>query len=258
MKKIKIVSLVLIILGINACEQDFEDDNFRPRDRESGWVQFRTDTTKTFNGSGDTLIPFDVQVPINKDGLEVSYTSEVVAGNPPSEALGDFTSEVPRNVGNVFDTLSVGIEQPDEYAIKYTINDVSSENDISVGIENSDRPTEHIVRVCPIPLKWDGEADPGGSFTLTLIPTDDPKVFETQTAWGTIGQNTYPATFEFNKLQSLTITSTNEDLTGGSGEMNTCEGTMEYTLQQEIFLDDPDNPRESEFIEFDVTLTPAD
>ena len=256
MKYIKFLSIIALALVFNACEQDFEDDNFRPRDRTSGWVEFEVDTFKTFPSRGEYRIPFDVQVPINKDGLMIDYTAETLAGSPPEGSTGNFTAEVPVDTRNTSDFLNIGVEPSDEYSIKYTMNSVDADN-VTVGIEGSGRPTEHVVNVCPIPLEWTGEVDVTGAvFTLTLTPTEDPRVYETSTAWGTVGPNNvpYPATFEINDDQSLNITSSNSDLLGGEGVINTCDGTMEYTLQQELFVDDP-NAEEPEFLEFVVTLT---
>lgn len=254
MKYIKILSLVALALIFNACEQDFEDDNFRPRDRTSGWVEFETDTFKTFPSRGEYRIPFDVQVPINKDGLMIDYTVETLAGTPPEGSTGNFTAEVPADTRNTSDFLNIGVEPSDEYSLKYTMNSVDADN-VTVGIEGSGRPTEHIINVCPVPLEWTGENDiTGGEFTLVLTPTDNPRVYETSTAWGVVGGVEYPATFEINDDQSLNITSPNSDLTGGEGVMNTCDGTMEYTLQQLLFVEDPD-AEEPVFLEFVVTLT---
>ena len=264
MRYIKILSLIALALIFNACEQDFEDDDFRPRDRTSGWVEFEVDTFKTFPSRGEYRIPFDVQVPINDDGLMIDYTAETLAGTPPEGSTGSFTAEVPKDTRNTSDFLDIGVEPSEEYSIKYTMNSVNADN-VTVGIEGSGRPTEHVVNVCPVPLEWTGEVDvTGATFTLTLTPTDDPRIYETETAWAIIPitdqdgniieEVSYPATFEINDDQSLDITAPNSDQTGGSGVMNTCDGTMEYTLQQERFLEDPDDP-DSDFLEFVVTLT---
>ena len=260
MNYIKITSLLLIFVLFASCEQDFEDDRFSPRDRTTGWVEFADDTLKTFPSYGAHVIPFDVQVPINDGGLVLDYTAESVFGTPPdSFNSGDFTSLVPQDTRNTFDTLMIPATPNQEYTIKYSLNNVDDE-DVTVGIENSGRFTEHVVRVCPVPLEWTGEnLVTGEIFSLTLTPTDDPRVFETQTAWGTVGQDNvpYPATFELNREQELTITSSNSQLTGGSGQMQTCDGKADYVLQQELFVDDP-NAEEPEFLEFEIELTVND
>lgn len=257
MKNIKLLSLLMFALIFNACEQDFEDDNFRPRDRTTGWVEFEVDTFDTFPSYGEYIIPFDVQVPINDRGLAIDYTAETLFGNPPEGfEPGNFTSVVPQDTRNTSDTLLIPALPNEDYAVKYTMNNIDDE-DVSVGIEGSGRFTEHVVRVCPVPLEWTGENDiTGGEFTLTLTPTDNPRVFETQTAWGVVGGVQYPATFELNDDQTFTVTSSNADLLGGEGEMDTCDGTGSYVLQQQLFVEDPD-AEEPVFLEFEITIVEA-
>ena len=78
---------------MNACEQDFEDDNFRPRDRTSGWLEFPTESETVFTSVGEFSVPLDVNVPINKDGFNVNYTVEVVSGSAPNINTGTFDAE---------------------------------------------------------------------------------------------------------------------------------------------------------------------
>ena len=255
MKYIKIFSLVALALLFNACEQDFEDDNFRPRDRTSGWLEFPTESETVFTSSGEFLVPVEVNVPINKDGFNVNYTVEVISGNAPNINTGTFDANVPAGTREPNITLAIDPENISEYSIKVTLNSVDKDN-ITVGIPDSGRLTEFILGVtCPVPLEYSGasflDGDQIGTFDVTLEPTDEPNEFTITSAWGDFvfdltgdpqfaGMFQYTGTLIVNSDSTVEIVADDTDSfpDGGTGTIATCAGELNYTLTQAVFTGD--------------------
>lgn len=265
MKYIKILSLVALALVLNACEQDFEDDRFRPRDRTTGWVQFSTSSDQAFNNGNEFKIPFDVNVPINPDGIAIDYNVEVVSGTAPEGVAGSFTENIEPDERETSASITLNPEFTSNFTLKYTITNVDDE-DISVGIEGSGRPVTFTLEVCDttFPLTWNGttfiEGSEIGTFTMNLTPTSVDNEYTIDTAWGDfvadatgdpsfIGQFPYSGTLVLNDDNTVEIISDNaEQLPGGEGVFDPCANSLEYSLEQALFNGD--------FL-VDVVLTPA-
>jgi hypothetical protein len=254
MKYIKITSILFILVLFGACEQDFNDDKFQPRDRTSGWVQFGSTETTQFTSVGEFKLPVDVNVPINKNGFTINYTVEVVEGSAPQIETGTFDASVPANSDDPNITLNINPENISQYAIQVTLNSVSADN-ITVGIEGTDRPTVFTLGItCPVPLNYTGTTfigdSPINTFDLELTPTDSPNEFLMNTAWGDFvaaatgdpsfaGQFQYVATLVVNDDNTVDIVADDPDtFPGGTGVISTCEGTLNYTLEQAVFTTD--------------------
>lgn len=257
MKNIKIISLMLITVLFAGCEQDFNDDDFRPRDRTSGWIQFSTSSqTELLFDVGEVAIPFQIEVPENKEGFTFQYSVEVVSGDAPAVETGTFTAEVDPDTNTFERTISVDPENVSKYSVEVTLLSVSEEN-ISVGIEGSGRPTVYTLNItdeCDVPLNYVGSTNFNGNqdvnqFDMTLTPTDDPNVFEMDTAWGDFvdavtaddfsGQFPYSGTLTINEDDTVDFVADNAGAfpNGGSGTISTCNGTMTLVLTQGIFGD---------------------
>lgn len=254
MNYIKITSLLIIAVLFASCEQDFEDDRFRPRDRTTGWVQFNGTNDTKFTDVGEYTLPLDVNVPINDNGFNINYTVEVIEGNAPDIETGTFDATVPVDSRNPNITFNINPENESQYVIQVTLNSVN-DDDISVGIEGSERPTVFNLKItCPVPLEYTGKTFIGDSeintFDLTLTPTDDPNEFEMDTAWGDFvaaatgdpsfaGQLQYAGTLTINSDDTVDIEADDPDtFPGGTGVISTCEGTLNYTLEQAVFSGD--------------------
>lgn len=255
MKYLKLIFIVLFI-SLTSCEQDFNDDNFRPRDRSSGWIQFGTSSATEIFDVGEVSIPFQIEVPENKDGFSFEYSIEVVSGSAPSIDEGTFTANVEANTNTFSRSITINPENASQYSIEVQLLSVSKDN-ISVGIEGSGRPTTFTLNItdqCEVPLTWEGSTNALGEsdinqFDMTLTETDEPNEFEMDTAWGDFvdavtaddfsGQFPYSGTLIINDDDTVDFVADDPSAfpDGGSGTISTCNGTMTLVLTQGLFQD---------------------
>ena len=256
MKYLKLILIVLFI-SLTSCEQDFNDDNFRPRDRSSGWIQFGLSTATEIFDVGEVDIPFQIEVPENKDGFSFEYSIEVVEGNAPSIDEGTFTANVEPNTNTFSRSLVIDPENQSQYSVEVQLLSVSKDN-ITIGIEGSGRPTTFTLNItdqCDVPLTWEGSTNFNGNqdvnqFDMTLTETDDPDVYEMDTAWGdfvdAVTADDFSGQFPYSGTLTIaddgeTVTLTADDQSsfpdGGTGTISTCNGTMTLVLTQGLFTD---------------------
>ncbi|RRO22573.1 hypothetical protein [Flavobacteriaceae bacterium 14752] len=269
---IKLTTLILglVLVGCNAVD----DTRFKPN-TESGWIEFSRVADKVLSTDGSVQIPFEYNVPVNRENTIVSYDVEIISGEAPSVETGSFTTVVPADTRDIDVLFDVDPNITSNYTIQYTITSVSNP-DVIVGLDG-DNPIVYELEVCAdiLPLAYTGVAFIGDSqintFDVFLTRTDDCDVFEMNSAWGTNfvaeatgnpdfdGQFIYEADLTLNPDFTVTITGVgddagalpgsvpNEDATNGNVfDLDT--GVITYSLSQGLFA----NP----FV-VDVVLTPA-
>ena len=87
--KITTVALGFLLIGCNAVD----DTRFKPNP-ESGWIEFEREADKALSTDGSVQIPFEYNVPVNRENTVVSYDVEIIAGEAPSLETGSFTATV--------------------------------------------------------------------------------------------------------------------------------------------------------------------
>lgn len=276
MKKLIYAFLSITALTFVGCTEDLNEGKFNA-DEESGWVQFAPteeeieagEIASSFKRGGQFLIPVYLQAPVNRDGVEVTYTVEDVEGSSQGTISSSGVVEIPKgtNTGDIvlnFEDVSVSSST----VLKITLTS-TNRNNVQVGLEDGSKPVSQLVRICGNAFSTTYEGDsatsdglPGEIFNVALVPvpgTDNQ--FTLSTVWGPNfvaaltgnpgdeGQFVYPVTLTVNSDASVTVTTDVPYGEGGTGTYNACSDTFELNVSQSVFTGDG-----SDFT-VDITLT---
>lgn len=258
---------IFILLAFTAFLMGCEDDgnNFE-RDLDSGWVQFPSNNLEsTINlgtGTNTLEVPLDLQTTTNIDGLKVNYTLQGVNGSNPSDVLsgsGVVTFAAGTDVGSILLNInnSAVLSELGLYDIVLTS---TNRGNVKVGLNDGTKPISHRVNVNCAPnvsstYTGDGFSNDAGvapgsfpSYTSTFTPVaGETNMWTLDTTWGPDfvtsicggcvppGSFPYPSTVILNNDNTVTVTSTDPNFTGGSGTYNTCDDVFTLNIGQALF-----------------------
>jgi len=223
---------------------DKNEGRFDDSDPNSGWVQFDGAQIAADYGAPATVIygtsvsqivlPVEVNVPINSNGTEVSYTINDISGNSTSiiPVRSGVVSIFKNDVGEVLlrDNLVIDINNAGTLTstaeFNITLTGTNRPN-VSVGLSDASIPTVIRFRVClfNVGLNYNATAVAstgfaGPEFVQTLVPVvGTTNQFTVATVWGTtffpcfIGNcnnvaaiRRWPAIFTINDNFTVTVT----------------------------------------------------
>lgn len=155
MKNLNKILILMVSLAIFiSCEDNVND--FVPADSSSGWIEFVSSSTSTGQQPNSVSVAVDINVPVYKDGIEISYTIQSV--------VGDFTQFVSQTSGTVTadpsaDTRTAIIEIPlmntdiaRDFVTQFDVVLSSTDlNQVRIGIDDSSITSHRITIPCSNP-----------------------------------------------------------------------------------------------------------
>ena len=270
MKKLIYLSSISFMLLLVSC--DMNDKNVGRLDSEdpqSGWVQFDDELVgaevTTVYGAVDAIsLPVKLYAPVNKDGLEVSYTITDVVGNssaivPERTGIVEIKKNTVGNVVVVGDLVininpDAGLESNVEFDVTLT---GTNRSNVEVGLSDNSKPVVVRIKICAynIGTTYGGTAVSstgfnGPAYNVTLVPVaGTTNEFTTTSAWGPLFVPTlcacpvvrdYPVKITINEDFTVTVVNNHPTIPstqyiGGSGTYDPCTDTFNIILQQGIF-----------------------
>lgn len=267
MKKLTLIAALAFSSLFVSCDMNDEQaGRFDSANPQSGWVQFENSNpiSLIYGTDGTIEIPVELHAPVNKNGIEITYSITDVTGSSTAilpERTG--TTEIFKNAqGEVVTegTLMIpinataGLTETVEFDV--TLTGTSNPN-VQVGLGENEKPTTVRVKICPFNVNttYAGEATSstgfeGPAYTVTLVPVEgEENTFTTNSAWGTLFVPTlagnpaairdYPAKVVINDDFTVTVTGNDPAFParypGGEGTYDPCTDTFDLVLRQGVF-----------------------
>ncbi|OIQ21563.1 MAG: hypothetical protein BM549_08965 [Lacinutrix sp. MedPE-SW] len=153
-KYIKIVALFCVTVFLFNCN---EDDNYVSPDTSSGWVEFAGTATTTGQTSPLVTIPLSVNVPVYRDGLDISYTITPVEGDYTQFISGGATGTAFANPADYSRTTTIDLElmnmeEGRDFVTSFdiTLTAVSGQN-VSLGLDETSVLVHRVTIPCSNP-----------------------------------------------------------------------------------------------------------
>lgn len=151
---IKILFLTLTLAFFTGCDQG--DGRFGDNDSSTGWVEFRSAATTTDQAPVSVQIPLSINVPVYREGLNISYTLTAVEGDYTQfiNATGGVAFADPSDV-----TRSVVIDLPIQNGdlgrdfitiFDVTLTSVDADG-VRIGVDNNSIITHRVTLPCSNP-----------------------------------------------------------------------------------------------------------
>ena len=273
MRKLIYICFLSFSFAILSCDlNDKNEGRFDDANPSSGWVQFRDGSPVTiiYGSQSSIVLPIDLNAPVNKDGIEVTYTITDISGSSTSlipERTG--TVEIFKNdIGEVVLTNNLVIDLPNTGLASSVIFDIeltsTSRTEVAIGLSDNSRPTTVRVQVCPVNIGTIYNATAtastgfeGPDFVQTLVPVaGTTNKYSVDTAWGVtffpcfIGNcasvgaiRRYPAIITVNDDYTVDVVGNDPAFPnrypGGEGTYDPCTDSFDLVLRQGLLTSNP-------------------
>ncbi len=155
MKNIYVNILILLIsVSIVSCEDsDGVNENKFGDNPETGWVEFSGSTFEELLVQGETTsitIPVEINSPINKEDLTISYTIVDVQGSSSGVTASSGTVIIPANSKDGELILNIASAPSISFVLVFDVVLTATDRvGVNVGISDANRPTSYNITVCP-------------------------------------------------------------------------------------------------------------
>lgn len=146
MKKIIFASLLSLSFLFLGCDEGANDGRFEPNSR-SGWVQFNSESTLLSGDCQDGLsIPVSLKVPINDEGVLVSYSISDVTGSLASQVNSSGSVLIPAGSreGVIVLDFSDDIGLLGDFLITL---EATNRAGVEIGLSDNSKPVTHLVSI---------------------------------------------------------------------------------------------------------------
>lgn len=246
----KIAYLLVLSLIAFSCETS---DNLPTDYPDSGWIEFDSASSETFETQPMVSIPMSLPYGTNEMGQEVTYSAELISGTVPNGNFGTFTTTLV--AGEDTGAISFDVSEASaNYEVLFTLLS-TSHPDYQIGLSDGTKIIQHTLKVCNVevmsdytanPIAFDAEA-PEYTATLTPVPGTDNE-FTIDSAWGpnfvawATGNPAYEGAFLYSgtvivNFDDYTVEVIGDDAwaSGGTGTFDPCNNEITFEVGQALF-----------------------